>query len=300
MLPPSSLTLILYGQWMSSLYSAFNSYRSILYYSPGNFFIGASSFESFAAEALSIQSAAFSESLTKSKHMAHIADFMVETKSSVGLNNYIAREVSPKPRHDAAVCLFYPPMSCTTHSFQIRIVTPTNENETYVWRMHQPSEPRKYQLFPAKDKLSIAAGRKSPDPETVLSSTMGPGEKERSIPGGAIRTKSKEQTLIRRRKVSVPELGPMTTVQEIAMDSRELLQEQLGHVYLKLTFPSSNHTRPPTTARTINQCSRKQLASTCVWRKHIVLHIRTCIGRERRDLCIRHNLLHNRVSERRI
>jgi hypothetical protein len=26
---------------------------------------------------------------------------------------------------------------------------------------------------------------------------------------------------VRRRKVSVPELGPMTTVQEVAMDSRE-------------------------------------------------------------------------------
>jgi hypothetical protein len=65
------------------------------------------------------------------------------------------------------------------------------------------------------------AGRKSPDPETVLSSTMGQLEKAQAILGSAIRTKPKEQTLIRRRKVSVPELGPMTTVQEIAMDSRE-------------------------------------------------------------------------------
>jgi hypothetical protein len=37
--------------------------------------------------------------------MAHIANFMVDNDApnSVGLNNYIAREVSPAPSHDA-VC----------------------------------------------------------------------------------------------------------------------------------------------------------------------------------------------------
>jgi hypothetical protein len=90
--------------------------------------------------------------------------------------------------------------------------------------MHQPTESRKYQLFPALEKLSMTAGRKSPDPETVLSMAMGQtgsaGEKERTLPTGNALRKPKEQTLVRRRKVSVPELGPMTTVQEIAMDSR--------------------------------------------------------------------------------
>lgn len=35
--------------------------------------------------------------------MAHIADFMVDadTTSNVGLNNYIARELSPPPPQDA-------------------------------------------------------------------------------------------------------------------------------------------------------------------------------------------------------
>lgn len=216
--------LLLCGQWIE--FHLF-LHSILIYLFLGDFCIGASLFGSFAAAASSILSTACSISLTKSKLMAHIADFMVETKSSVGLNNYIAREVSPNSPRDAAVCIFHHPISCTAHSFQTRTVTPTNEKETYVWRMHQPSEPRKYQLFPAKDKLLIAAGRKSPDPETVLSSTMGQGEKERSIPGGSIRTKPKEQTLVRRRKVSVPELGPMTTVQEIAMDSRESIRYQL-------------------------------------------------------------------------
>jgi hypothetical protein len=39
--------------------------------------------------------------------MAHIADFMVDADlpNSVGLNNYIAREVSPAPSHDAVSIL---------------------------------------------------------------------------------------------------------------------------------------------------------------------------------------------------
>jgi hypothetical protein len=93
--------------------------------------------------------------------------------------------------------------------------------------MHQPTEPRKYQLFPTKDKLSITAGQKNGEAETTQSTGQnGTNEKDRSTLGGALRLKPKEQTLIRRRKVSVPELGPMTTVQEIAMDSREYLRQQ--------------------------------------------------------------------------
>lgn len=33
--------------------------------------------------------------------MAHIADFMVDAPSSAGLNNYIARELSPHPAQAA-------------------------------------------------------------------------------------------------------------------------------------------------------------------------------------------------------
>jgi hypothetical protein len=100
--------------------------------------------------------------------------------------------------------------------FQPPTSIPADEKDVYVWRMHQPSESRKYQLFPAADKLLITVGRTNPDPEA-----MGQGEKGAST-AGAMRPKPKEPSLIRRRKVSVPELGPMTTVQEVAMDSREL------------------------------------------------------------------------------
>ena len=109
-------------------------------------------------------------------------------------------------------------------------VPPADEKEKYIWRMHQPTESRKYQLFPAKDKLSITAGHKNADAEPSQSITMGQNgstEKDRSLLSTALRLKPKEQTLIRRRKVSVPELGPMTTVQEIAMDSRELHSQKV-------------------------------------------------------------------------
>lgn len=90
--------------------------------------------------------------------------------------------------------------------------------------MHQPTETRKYQLFPVKDKLSIAAGQRtqSADPlqSTAAAGQQGTNEKERPLPASALRLK-KEQSINRRRKASIPELGTMTTVQEVAMDSRK-------------------------------------------------------------------------------
>jgi hypothetical protein len=83
----------------------------------------------------------------------------------------------------------------------------------------------------------------------------GSPEKDRSILGSALRLKGKEQTLIRRRKVSVPELGPMTTVQEIAMDSRKFSSRYQKCVVL-MNFISHN-TRPAATPRTIDQCTRQ-------------------------------------------
>ena len=65
--------------------------------------------------------------------------------------------------------------------------------------MHQPTEPRKYQLFPAaKEKLSIAAGQKNSDAEPSQSTTTGQSgtnEKERSLLTNALRLglKTKEQ-----------------------------------------------------------------------------------------------------------
>ncbi len=102
------------------------------------------------------------------------------------------------------------------------------EKEKYVWRMHQPTEARKYQLFPAaKDRMQLAP-QKHPDtemPPLVTLGATGNADKAQAqaLLGAAARAKmAKEQAAPRRRKVSVPEVPtPMTTVQEVAMDSRE-------------------------------------------------------------------------------
>jgi hypothetical protein len=74
-----------------------------------------------------------------------------------------------------------------------------------------------------------STGRKSPDSASQASKAgeKVQGESDRLTTGSSKRSKSRDtkpkdgQSLVRRRKVSVPELGPMTTVQEVAMDSRE-------------------------------------------------------------------------------
>jgi hypothetical protein len=80
---------------------------------------------------------------------------------------------------------------------------------------------RKYQLFP-KDRQAVTAPGKALDPEQAFALAMSQNgdksEKMTAVTGLKIRFK--EHNLVRRRKISVPELGPMTTVQEAAMDSR--------------------------------------------------------------------------------
>ena len=81
----------------------------------------------------------------------------------------------------------------------------------------------------------MASGGKSLDPEQAFALAMSQGQKsdnkERPNVGNGLRLRIKEHNLTRRRKVSVPELGPMTTVQEVPMDSREcqwLLESRSG------------------------------------------------------------------------
>ena len=90
--------------------------------------------------------------------------------------------------------------------------------------MYQP-EGRKYQLFP---KGAPAATAKALDPEQAFAHAISqsqPSKAERSeklsSATSGLRLRIKEHNLNRRRKISVPELGPMTTVQEAAMDSRK-------------------------------------------------------------------------------
>ncbi|KAI0833124.1 hypothetical protein F5Y06DRAFT_290202 [Hypoxylon sp. FL0890] len=81
----------------------------------------------------------------------------------------------------------------------------------------QNQEFRKYQLFPREKQLPPVTSGKQLDPEQAFAVAMGQTDKP-SVASG-LRMRIKEHNMTRRRKISVPELGPMTTVQEVAMDS---------------------------------------------------------------------------------
>jgi hypothetical protein len=114
--------------------------------------------------------------------------------------------------------------------------------------MHQPE--RKYQLFP-RDKQAPAIPGKSLDPEQAFALAMGQnGEKsDKAAAGTGLRIRIKEHNLIRRRKISVPDLGPMTTVQEVTMDSRRSSYRWLALVSV-LMF-TSYHSGTASSPRTI-------------------------------------------------
>lgn len=130
--------------------------------------------------------------------------------------------------------------------------------------MHQPTEPRKYQLFPAKEKLSIAGGHRHADAEqsqSAGSGENGTNEKDRSLISTVQRLKPRDQSITRRRKPSISELGPMTTVQEIAMDSREYRFSMLVDIKL-ISFPATIPGRPPLHERSISAPGNS-------WRQHV-------------------------------
>lgn len=95
--------------------------------------------------------------------------------------------------------------------------------------MQQSDTQPRYQLFPRERQLPVLNSGKCLDPEkafaVAMSQTGDKGDKQ-SVAAG-LRIRINQHSLIRRRKISVPELGPMTTVQEVSMDSRMLPWNQL-------------------------------------------------------------------------
>ncbi|EGO60554.1 hypothetical protein NEUTE1DRAFT_119713 [Neurospora tetrasperma FGSC 2508] len=134
--------------------------------------------------------------------MAHIVSCMLDSDSedfSLYLNNYIAKEVTPQSSNES-----------------LGRASPSGD-KPFTWRMFHPE--KRYQQC-SKDTQSTVS-EKSVDPEQFSVLNMGPNSEigGRSNAGFGLRIQVKEQNLTSRRKVSVPELGPMTTVQEAAMDS---------------------------------------------------------------------------------
>ncbi|KAM0458934.1 hypothetical protein ACHAO4_002322 [Trichoderma viride] len=80
----------------------------------------------------------------------------------------------------------------------------------------------KYQLFPKGRQSPCFNNNTSVDPETAFALAMNKTS-ERNDRSGAttptLKVKASLPNLVRRRKATIPDLGPMTTVQEFAMDS---------------------------------------------------------------------------------
>lgn len=112
----------------------------------------------------------------------------------------------------------YPMPQLTNITIQLSSNSSSEEKKPFAWRMQNP-EVRKYQLFPREKQLPPVTCGKQLDPEQAFAMAMGQTDKP-SVANG-LRMRIKEHNLTRRRKISVPELGPMTTVQEVAMDSRK-------------------------------------------------------------------------------
>ncbi|KAL7915283.1 Up-regulated during septation domain-containing protein [Trichoderma velutinum] len=79
----------------------------------------------------------------------------------------------------------------------------------------------KYQLFPKGRQSPSFNSNASVDPETAFAMAMNKNSERNEKPGASptLKIKVNQPTIGRRRKVTIPELGPMTTVQEITMDS---------------------------------------------------------------------------------
>ncbi|GAB0136352.1 hypothetical protein EsDP_00004655 [Epichloe bromicola] len=79
-----------------------------------------------------------------------------------------------------------------------------------------PTDSKKYQLFPKDKPLPSLKINKTLDPEAAFEAAMN----EKQASASSSRPRLNQHASARRRKVSVPDLEPMTTVQEVAMDSR--------------------------------------------------------------------------------
>ncbi|KAI0148705.1 hypothetical protein GGR57DRAFT_227586 [Xylariaceae sp. FL1272] len=136
--------------------------------------------------------------------MAHIAACMIDSDGETGsLKSYIANSFSAKASTDS-----------------LGSVYSVEEKKPFAWRM-QNQEPRKYQLFPKEKQLPSVSAQKQLeiDQAYALAMTQSSEKLDKSLLSNGLRLRIKEHNLNRRRKVSVPELGPMTTVQEVSMDS---------------------------------------------------------------------------------
>ncbi|KAI1171492.1 hypothetical protein F4777DRAFT_565215 [Nemania sp. FL0916] len=132
--------------------------------------------------------------------MAHIAACMIDSDGETSsLRSYIANTFSAKASTDSLVSI---------HS----------ADERKLGRRMHTQEGRKYQLFPKDKQLPPVTAAKALDLDQAYTVGISQPQEKPGFSNGLL-SRIKEHNLTRRRKISVPELGPMTTVQEVSMDS---------------------------------------------------------------------------------
>ncbi|EXA28492.1 hypothetical protein FOVG_19908 [Fusarium oxysporum f. sp. pisi HDV247] len=93
----------------------------------------------------------------------------------------------------------------------------------FIWGVRQPDPPQKYQLFPKERRLPVLNSKiKGMDVEKAISTPSVPTsdkiDKLTLAPSG-LKKRLNQYSLVRQRKISVPELGPMIAVRDLAIDS---------------------------------------------------------------------------------
>ncbi|KAH7119331.1 Up-regulated during septation-domain-containing protein [Dactylonectria macrodidyma] len=88
--------------------------------------------------------------------------------------------------------------------------------------MQHPDPPRKYQLFPTERRLLVLnSSTKAVDIENAVPTSSVPtsDKTDKQLAPNGLKKRLNQHSLVQRRKISVSGIGPMTTVQELAMDS---------------------------------------------------------------------------------
>jgi hypothetical protein len=119
-------------------------------------------------------------------------------------------------------------------------------------------QPKRYQFFPRERQLPVLNSPKAMDTDKLFGTAALLNDRiDKPSTASSLKNKFSQHSLVRRRKISVPELGPMTTVQEVPMDSRMLLSLTLYvHSRVSLTILCSYDSGAAATSRALSKRPR--------------------------------------------
>jgi hypothetical protein len=152
--------------------------------------------------------------------MAHIAEYIV----SIDVNHITKPPSQPSNALVRTQLLQHLKFFVLAQAYLSCLQNQLHPEKPFTWGLRQPDPPWKYQVFPKERRLPVLnSSTKGVDVEKAISATSVPTshniDKLTLAPSG-LKKRLNQYISVRRRKISVPELGPMTAVQELAIDSR--------------------------------------------------------------------------------